>query len=169
MGIKQDRSVVEAALYASDRPLTLSEIKRLIGTSSETYVMKIMEEVKSEYGRRRGPLQMVETGKDTFTLRLGDEYVPKLGGVIPKIKVTRGALKTLAMIAYNQNISQSRLAENRGSRAYEHIRQLISLGFVESKPLGRTRVLRTSKKFAGYFGFVDDMDKIREEIESRMR
>ena len=169
MGIKQDRAVIEAALYAADRPLTLGEIKKLIGTSSETYVRKIIEELKNDYGRRGSPVSMVETGKDTFTMRLADEFIPKIEGVIPKIKLTRGALKTLAMIAYNQNIPQSKLAENRGNRAYEHIRQLVSLGFVESKPYGRTRMLRTSKKFASYFGFEDDMDKIREEIESRMR
>lgn len=169
MGIKQDRAVIEAALYAADRPLTLTEIRKLIGTSSETYVRKIVEDVKNDYGKRSGPLSMVETGKDTFTLRLNEEFIPKLEGVIPKIRLTRGAIKTLAMVAYNQNISQSKLAESRGNRVYDHIRQLVALGFVESKPCGRTRMLRTTKKFASYFGFEDDMDKIREEIENRMR
>lgn len=169
MGIKQDRAVIEAALYAADRPLTLPEIKKLLGTPSETYVRKIVDGVRAEYGQRSGPLSLVETGKDTFSLRLNEEYVPKLGGVIPKIKLTRGALKTLAMIAYCQNISQARLAEKRGNRVYDQVRQLVALGFVESKQYGRTRMLRASKKFASYFGFEDDMDKIREEIESRMR
>jgi len=169
MGIKQDRSIIEAALYVADRPLTLAEIKKLIGTSSETYVRKIIEDLKNDYGKRSGPLSMVETGKDTFTLRLNDEYIPKLEGVIPKIRLTRGAIKTLAVVAYNQNLSQAKLAEIRGNRVYEHIRQLVSLGFVESKPYGRTRMLRTTKKFASYFGFEDDMDKIREEIQNRLR
>jgi segregation and condensation protein B len=169
MGIREDRAVIEAALYAADRPLALSEIKKLIGTSSETYVRKIIEEVKNEYGQRSSPISMVETGKDTFTMRLGDEFVPRLEGVIPRVRLTRGALRTLAMIAYNQNISQSRLAETRGNRAYEQIRQLVTLGFVESKPYGKTRMLRTSRKFASYFGFEDDMDKIREEIQNRVR
>jgi segregation and condensation protein B len=169
MGIKQDRAVIEAALYAADRPLTLGEIKKLIGTSSETYVRKIIEDVKNDYNKKGGPLSLVETGKDTFTLRLNEEYIPKLEGVIPKIRLTRGAIKTLALIAYNQNISQAKLAETRGNRVYDHIRQLVSLGFVESKPYGRTRMLRTTKKFASYFGFEDDMDKIREEIQSRLR
>lgn len=169
MVIKQDRAVIEAALYAADRPLTLSEIRKLLKTSSETYVRKVMDLIKKEYGQRGGPLSLVETGKDTYTLRLNEEFIPKLEGVIPKTKLSRGTLKTLATIAYHQNISQAKLAEKRGNRVYDQIRQLVSIGFVESKPYGRTRMLRTSKKFASYFGFDDDIDKIREEIESRMR
>ncbi|MGQ9787992.1 MAG: SMC-Scp complex subunit ScpB [Candidatus Hadarchaeaceae archaeon] len=169
MGIKQDRAIIEAALYAADRPLTLPEIKKLIGTSSETYVRKIIEDLKKDYYKRSGPLCMVETGKETYTLRLNEEFIPKLEGVIPKIRLTRSAIKTLAMIAYNQNISQAKLAESRGNRVYDQIRQLVSLGFIESRPFGRTRMLRTTKKFASYFGFEDDMDKIREEIQTRMR
>lgn len=169
MGIKQDRAIIEAALYAADRPLTLAEIKKLISTSSETYVRKILEDLKKDYNKKGGPFYLAETGKDTYTLRLNEEFLPKLEGVIPKIRLTRGAIKTLAMIAYNQNISQAKLAESRGNRVYEHIRQLVSLGFVESRPYGRTRMLRTTKKFASYFGFEDDMDKIREEIQNRLR
>lgn len=169
MGIKQDRATIEAALYAADRPLTLAEIKKLINTSSETYARKIIEDLKKDYNKRGGPLSLAETGKDTYTLRLNEEFIPKLEGVIPKIRLTRGAIKTLAMVAYNQNISQAKLAESRGNRVYDHIRQLVSLGFVESRPYGRTRMLRTTKKFASYFGFEDDMDKIREEIQNRLR
>jgi segregation and condensation protein B len=73
------------------------------------------------------------------------------------------------LVAYKQPIYQSKLAELRGGRVYEHVRQLLALGFIESRPFGRTRVLRTSRRFAGYFGFEDDMDKIRERLEELAR
>lgn len=169
MGIKEDRSVVEALLYVADRPLTLAEIRKVLGTSSETYVRKLIDAVKSDYKKQDGPLTLSETGRDTFALRLRDEYMPKLEGVVAKAKLTRGALKTLALIAYKQPIYQARLAELRGGRVYEYVRKLLEFGFIESKPFGRTRVLRTSRKFAGYFGFEDDMDKIRERLEELMQ
>ncbi len=168
MGVKQDRAMIEAALYAADRPLTLGEIKNLLKTSSETYVRKILSELKTDYEKRGGPLSLVETSKDTFTLRLNDECVTKLDGIIPKMRVPRGALKTLAMIAYKQNLPQSKLAELRGNRAYDHVRQLLAIGFIESKPFGRTRMLRTSRKFANYFGFEDDMERTSERIRERI-
>lgn len=169
MGIKQDRAIIEAALYAADHPLSLGEIKEILKTSSETYVQKVVDEVKFEYSKRGGPFSLTEIGKGTFTLRLNDEFMTRLNEIIPKTRVSRGALKTLAMIAYKQNLSQAKLAELRGNRVYEHVRQLLALGFIESKPFGRTRMLRTSRRFASYFGFEDDMDKIRERIEELAR
>jgi segregation and condensation protein B len=169
MGAKHDRSMIEAALYAADHPLTLGEIQEILKTSSETYVRKLVGELKADYEKRGGSLSLVEMSKDTFTLRLNDEFMKKLGGIIPKTRVSRGALKTLAMIAYKQNVSQAKLAEYRGNRVYDHIRQLSALGFVESRPFARTRMLRTSRRFASYFGFEDDMDKIRERIEELAR
>ncbi len=169
MGAKQDRSMIEAALYAADHPLTLDEIQKILKTSSETYTQKLISDLKADYGKRGGPFLLVEMSKDTFTLRLNDECMTKLDKIIPKTRVSRGALKTLAMIAYKQNISQSKLADYRGNRVYDHIRQLLALGFIESKPFGRTRMLRTSRRFSSYFGFEDDMDRVRERIEELAR
>ena len=169
MGIKEDKSIIEAALYAADRPLGLDELRRIIGTSSETYTRKVLDTLRDEYRKRGGSLELSETAKNTFSLRLQEEYIPKLGGIVPKTKLTRGSLKTLAIIAYKQPISQSKLAELRGSRVYEYVKKLLDLGFIEAKPLGRTRILRTSRKFASYFGFEDDMDKIRERLQQMMK
>jgi segregation and condensation protein B len=169
MGVKEDRAVVEAALYAADHPLTFSEIRGLIGTTSETYSRRLIETLISDYGKREGPLILSETAKDTFALHLQEQYIPKLEKIVPKAKLSRGALKTLALVAYKQPVYQARLAELRGGRVYEHLRQLTTLGFVESRSFGRTRVLRTSRKFAGYFGFEDDMDKIRERLQELAR
>lgn len=169
MGTKQDRSMIEAAFYVADHPLTLKEIQEILTTSSETYARKLVDELKVEYEKRGSPINLVETSKDTFKLHLDDGYMKKLGEIVPKTKISRGALKTLAMIAYKQNLSQARLAELRGNRVYGHIKQLLALGFIESKPFGRTRMLRTSQRFANYFGFEDDMDKIRERIEELAR
>jgi segregation and condensation protein B len=169
MGVKEDRGVIEAALYATDHPLTFSEIRGLIGTSSETYSRRLIEALIADYSKRAGPLILSETVKDTFALHLREEYMSKLEKIVPKAKISRGALKTLALVAYKQPVYQAKLAELRGGRVYEHLRQLTTLGFVESRSFGRTRVLRTSRRFAGYFGFEDDMDKIRERLEELAR
>jgi len=169
VGIKDDQSTIEAALYAADRPLSLDEIRKVLGTSSETYTRKLLDSLKEDYKKRNGSLDLTETAKDTYSLRLREEFMPKLEGIVPKTKLTRGALKTLAIIAYKQPIYQAKLAELRGGRVYEYVKKLLDLGFIEAKPFGRTKVLRTSKKFSGYFGFEDDMDKIRERLEQMMK
>jgi segregation and condensation protein B len=169
MGIEEDKRMLEAALHASDRPLTLCEIGRLLGTSSETYARKLLEDMKNRYRKRGGPFTLEERGHGAFSLHLKEEVEEKLGNLVPKLKVSRGAMKTLAMIAYKQNLTLAKLASLRGSRTYEHVRQLVGIGFVESKPFGRTRQLRTTQKFASYFGLADDVDVIREWMESQMQ
>ena len=165
MGIEEDLSIIDAALYASDRPLTLVELGRLLNTSSETYVSKIIEDIKQRLDRRGSPLVLVQTAKDAYMLRLREEFIPRLGGLIQKVKPSRGELKTLALIAYEQPVYQAKVAKMRGGHAYEQIKRLVSMGFVESRPAGRTRILRTSKKFASYFGFEDDVEMIRQRLE----
>ncbi len=169
MGIKEDKSTIEAALYAADRPLTLDEIRKILGTNSETYTQKLLTSLKEEYKNRTGSLELVETGKDTYSLRLREEFMPKLEGIVPKTRLSKGALKTLAVIGYKQPIYQSELAKIRSGRVYEHVKKLLDLGFIERKTSGRTRVLRTTKKFSGHFGLEDDMDKIRESLEQHLK
>lgn len=168
MGIEEDVSTIEAALYASDRPLEIQELKKTVGTSSETYVRKLLDKLKEKY-EENSSLELKETNEDMFTVQLQEEFIPKVEDVVSKTKLTRGTLKTLAVIAYKQPIKQSELAEIRGGRVYHYVKKLLELGFIEAKPHKRTRVLRTSKKFAGYFGFEDQMDKIREKLQQMMK
>ncbi|KXB07536.1 hypothetical protein AKJ51_01170 [candidate division MSBL1 archaeon SCGC-AAA382A20] len=163
MGIDEDVSTIEAALYASDRPLSLEELKDIVGTSSETYIQKLLDLLEEECENK--PFELDETSKNMFTLQLREEYMPKVEQIVPKTKLNEAALKTLAVIAYKQPIKQSELAEIRGGRVYQYVKKLKELGFVEAEPLGRTKVLRTTEKFAGYFGFEDQMDKIREKLQ----
>ncbi len=53
----------------------------------------------------------------------------------------------------------------RGSGAYDHIKDLIERGFVESVPYGRSRQLSTTLLFADYFGLKrNDPKAIKEKI-----
>lgn len=164
MGIEEDVSTLQAALYASDRPLSLKELKDIVETSSESYIQKLLDHLDEEC-RKNSPFGLEETSENMYTLQLREEFMPKVENIIPKTKINEAALKTLAVIAYKQPIKQSELAEIRGGRVYQYVKKLKELDFVESKPLGRTKVLRTTKKFAGYFGFEDQMDKIREKLQ----
>lgn len=163
MGLEKDKSLVYAALYASDRPLSLGELKEILKTSSETYVEKVVEELRKGMGPD-SPFELVRTSREAVMLRLREEYLPRLKSLVKKVRPSRGVLKTLALIAYEQPIHLSRLARLRGGRAYEHVRQLLALGFVEAKRVGRTRVLKTSSKFASYFGLEDEEGLIHQRL-----
>ncbi len=165
MGIEEDVTTLEAALHAADRPLSLDELKDIANTTSETYIRKILERLKEKLENEGSSLQLKETSENMYTIQLQDEYKDKVENIIPKTKLNKGAMKTLAVIAYKQPIKQSELSEIIGGRVYKYVKRLKELDLIEAKPMGRTKVLRTSKKFAGHLGFEDQMDKIREKLQ----
>jgi segregation and condensation protein B len=64
-----------------------------------------------------------------------------------------GALRTLAAIALKKTIAQTDLIELRGSGAYQHIQELIALGFVQRRRQtdGRSYWLQVTNKFHEHF------------------
>jgi len=164
MGVEEDITTLEAALYAADRPLSLEELKDIVDTSSETYIRKLLDKLDKKFDENSS-LGLKEPSENMFTTQLEDEYMSKVENIIPKTKLNRGAMKTLAVIAYKQPIKQSELSEVIGGRVYKYVKKLKELDLIEAKPIGRTKVLRTSKKFAGHLGFEDQMDKIREKLQ----
>lgn len=162
MGLERDSILVEAALYAREGFLSLKEIREILKTSSDTYVEKVLENLKEKL-ERGSPFRLVRTGS-SVSLRLRDDYLSKLQGIIPKVRLSKGILKTLSLIAYKQPVFQSELVKMRGKRVYDHLRLLTMLGFVESKPYARTRILRTTQKFSSYFGLEGDIESIPLEL-----
>jgi segregation and condensation protein B len=64
-----------------------------------------------------------------------------------------GALRTLAAIALKDPIAQTDLINLRGSGAYQHIQELITLGFVQRRRQtdGRSYWLQVTDKFHQHF------------------
>ncbi len=141
--------IVEAVLFSSDKPLRVGEIAKVGNLKSED-VSKAMRKLRKEYEERDGAIEIARIG-NKYVMQLKDEYV-EYGYAMGKKELRDDVLKTLAIIAYYQPITQSRLREIVGTKVYEHIDELKNRGFVYGKKAGRTIVLRTTKKFNEYFG-----------------
>ncbi|MBN2517349.1 MAG: SMC-Scp complex subunit ScpB, partial [Candidatus Altiarchaeota archaeon] len=55
------------------------------------------------------------------------------------------------LIAYKQPISQSKVVEVIGNRAYEYIKELRKKEFITIRKKGRTKVISTTGRFRKYF------------------
>jgi len=64
-------------------------------------------------------------------------------------EIGTGALRTLAAIAIKGSISQSELVELRGSGAYQHVQELVEIGFVRKRRQSgsRSSLLQVTDKF----------------------
>ncbi len=156
--------IVEAILFSSDRPLRVGEIAKVTSLSS-VEISKAMKKLRKEYEERDGAIEIARIG-NKYVMQLRSEYV-EYGYAMGKKEMRDDVLKTLAIIAYYQPITQSKLREIIGTKVYAHIDELKKRGFVYGKRTGRTIVLRTTKRFNEYFGIdaskPQDIKKFFEE------
>ena len=155
-----DRDLVEAALFVAGRPLTLIELESIVSIDAD--VEGIVASLVKEY-REGGALEIVQTDEDVV-MQVKSEYADAVRPIAQRDLETP-VLRTLAVIAFHQPVTQSKVAEIRGNKAYGHVHELEARKLIESEPHGRTRLLRTTKAFADYFGFeTDSLEEIKQSI-----
>jgi segregation and condensation protein B len=155
---------IEAILYLKGQALSLSEIVQLAEcdrAEAEDALIGLM----SDYAHRDSALEITET-RQGYSLQLREAYAGLVHTLVPP-ELGVGALRTLAAIALNGGITQTDLVELRGSGAYQHVQELVQLGFVTKRrsPEGRSYWLQVSKKFHQYF----QVDQLPQQLSLQLR
>ncbi|MBS7608566.1 MAG: SMC-Scp complex subunit ScpB [Candidatus Bathyarchaeia archaeon] len=157
-------ALVEAALYVSGRPLTISELCSVLKTRSQRKVKNIVKRLIQEYASRNTALEILELKDERYVLQLKAEFTPHVRKLVKRPLLSIGPLKTLAYIALRQPVPQKRVIEVRGHHAYGHIKLLKEMGLIASERKGRTAVLKTTDYFADYFGLSHDIPTMKREL-----
>lgn len=147
---RNNLALIEAALYVAGKPLSIKTLGSIIGTRSTNNVRGFIKTLSQEYSNNNSALELVEI-TDGFVLQLKPKYVPRVRRLSIRPTLSKGPLKTLSFIAYHEPVVQSRVINARGSHAYKHIRELVEWGLIEREKLGKTKIIRTTKAFLGYF------------------
>jgi segregation and condensation protein B len=139
-------SQIEAILYLKGQPLdlaALAECAECDRDDVETALIELMD----DYAHRDSALEIVETPTG-YALQLRSSFQPLIDKMIPS-EIGTGALRTLAAIAIKGSISQSELVELRGSGAYQHVQELVEIGFVRKRRQSgsRSSLLQVTDKF----------------------
>ena len=159
------RSAVEAALFSSSEPIRLQDIADKINVPIEE-VRYAVKDLMSEYEERDSAITIIKVGAE-YRMKLRDEYTD-FAGEFTRLEMTKGMMKTVVTIAYNQPVMQSELCRNLGSRVYDDVRALREMGLVSGKRVGQSLELTTTKKFSEYFGISSTKpEDIRAWIEKR--
>jgi segregation and condensation protein B len=160
-------AVVEAALFAAGRPLSLAEIAELTDLPIRT-VRTLAEKLVQDYSERGGGIEIKEF-EDRYVMQVRASVADRVSKVGPKA-LAAPLLRTLAIIAYNQPIAQSELARVRGNKSYGHVKELEDLGLIQAEKEGRTKIITTTKNFAEYFGLdFDDPNFVKRVMKERKR
>ncbi|MCX8202989.1 MAG: SMC-Scp complex subunit ScpB [Nitrososphaeria archaeon] len=163
------RVVVEAILFAANRPVELRSLMRATGCRSQREVVKLLRELKREYDEQGRAFTLSELPNDRFLLHVRHELLPIVRRHYRGSLLSTSALKTLSFIAYHQPIEMTAVAAVRGSRAYAQVRELEELGLIEVERRGRSRVLRTSHLFSTLIGAEGSGARVKRLIEQALR
>ncbi|MFH8080801.1 MAG: SMC-Scp complex subunit ScpB [Candidatus Aenigmatarchaeota archaeon] len=155
------KALIEAALFMSTHPLTLRELSKISGISSEEKVRQIIEEIKKELDEQKRGFELVSTSYG-YQLRVRQEFLDKVASLAPHSDLTEGMLRTLGIVALKQPITQSDVVKIQGNKAYGYIKELENRGLIKTEKFGRTRKLVTTKEFERYFG--KSINEIRESL-----
>ena len=141
---------IEAILYLKGQPLSLMDIAQCAECEVDT-AQEAMMELISDYAYRDSALEVVET-ETGYSLQLRSVFDDLTDDIIPA-ELGKGALRTLAAIALKNPIVQTELIELRGSTAYQHVQELVEMGFVRKRrqESGRSYLLEVANNFHQYF------------------
>ena len=121
-------------LLGAGRSMSVSELSSALGYD-EDEMLDSLYSLRSTLKRRRGgALQVAEVGD-----RWAIEVKPDIASHLPKetkTEIPQKLLKAAALIAYHQPMSQSRLVELLGQKAYDYVRELAQLGMVDRRKDG---------------------------------
>ena len=147
---------IEAVLYLKGKPLTTLEISKILNKPL-SLVEEALLALQAGYSQRDTALELYE--KDgRYSLQLIKGLGELVQSLLP-VNISGATLRTLATLALKKRILQSDLVELRGSGAYEHIKELVALNFVERKRQrdGRSFWLTLSEKFHQTFTVIPDI------------
>ncbi len=162
-------AVVEAVLFASDRPLTTSAIRSALNVEMSGAIEGALEALRQSMDVRGSGIELVEVGKgwQLRTIQRAAPYVARALGARP-VRLSRPAVETLAIVAYRQPVTRNEVEGLRGVDCGGVLRSLVSRELV--KTVGRTQdpgrplLYGTTPGFLEFFGLYDlsDLPTLRD-------
>ena len=153
--------LIEAALFAAARPVTVEELVTLDSDASLDEVRAALDQLREHYDFDGHGVEVVELGGGFQILSR-----PAFAAAIERAqlnqrqpKLTAAMLETLAVIAYRQPVGRAEIEEIRGVSASGVLRSLQERGLIEvtgrSEGLGRPLLYGTTPMFLELLGLPD--------------
>src|SRR5512139_1433405 len=125
------KSIVEGLIFSHTEPLTLDTLAEVIQSTSRESIQTVLDELEEEYRlRSRGfVLSRVASGYQFRSLPGIAPWILEMKRMKPA-RLSRAALETLSIIAYNQPITKSRIEQIRGVESSAPLKSLMDRDLV---------------------------------------
>ncbi len=161
-------AALEALLFSSDQPLPLSLMSESLEIP-EPELVPALEQLGREYHDRGSGIELREIAGGWMLVTTAEqaEWVGRLLRGKKKMRLSRAALETLAIIAYKQPVTKMEVESIRGVDSSAVLATLLERSLVtirgRSKVVGRPLLYGTTQEFLEYFGLRDLSELPRPE------
>ncbi|HXF59412.1 MAG TPA: SMC-Scp complex subunit ScpB [Candidatus Saccharimonadales bacterium] len=174
------KQILEAVLFASDVPVGIQVLTTVIGDHSVPEVQAILAEMAEAYEREERGVVLVEIAGG-FQLLSRKECAPWVEQMLRsrrKIRLSKPALESLAIVAYRQPITKVEIDSIRGVDSAGVLHTLLERNLVtikgRSKGVGRSLLYATTQEFLSYVGInelsdLPDLKEVAPLLEERER
>ena len=166
---KSLKLIVEALLFAADRPLSVKDIRSWLPDAEPASIRSALKVLTYEY-EAMGRSFSVREVAGGFQFRSHSEYgsyILRMLQTTPA-RLSRAALETLAIVAYKQPVVRHEIERIRGVDSGGILRTLLEKGLIRimgRKELpGRPLIYGTTRRFLEVFDLesIDSLPKLKE-------
>lgn len=149
---------LEALLFATDSPLTLARIKKILPGVETAEIREAITELEAEYNEQENAFTVVEFGGG-WQIATRPEFSPTVEKMLKGRRFTRlskAGLEVLAIVAYRQPITRLEVDEIRGVNSSGSISTLTERNLVtvvgRSQTVGNPLLYGTTREFLNHLG-----------------
>jgi segregation and condensation protein B len=164
--------ILYALLFVAEGSLTLETLSEVTGEPPES-IERALQTLEQRL-QQQGAIQLMRLAGG-YQLATKPEYAPYIARLLnpPPKRLSRAALEVLAIVAYQQPVTQAQIDALRGVDSSHTIRQLVAKGLLKEigrkEAPGRPVLYGTTPQFLHYFGLesLEELPEISEEEETK--
>lgn len=164
------KRIIEAMLFATDKPLSTDQAKEVLGDVETEIIKSSISELEAEYESEKRSFRIIEVAGG-FQMSTDSQYAPWLKKLYKQDKpdkLSAPALETLAIVAYRQPVTRTDIEFIRGVNVDGMVKSLLERGLIKIRgrkdSIGRPFVYGTTREFLECFGLnsLEDLPKLSE-------
>ena len=158
MELPEAARIIEALLFASEKPLTVEQIHEVLDDVDAADIRRCIDELRQAYrvANRAFTIEEVAGGFQMATDPQFAGWIRKLYKEARTDRLSAAALDTLAIIAYRQPLTRAEIEDIRGVNVDGVMRTLLEKGVIKilgrKEAPGRPLIYGTTREFLQYFG-----------------
>ena len=157
MGIREHRGAIEAILFSSGEPVSVSRIAEVLGLDLKS-VKNLLDAIADDFENRESGICVLKLG-DCYQMTSNKQYADKVRAALDIRRnqpLSQASLETLAIIAYNQPVTRAFIEQIRGVDCSGVVSNLCEKELIEEAGRldlpGKPIAFKTTANFLRAFG-----------------